>query len=222
MIGRHKKFLAAGAVTAVMAAVPAVVVASIITNATAVAVKVTTKLKSNTNAVFTVTTGPLTGDVTQCTSSVTTFDLTSKGPGLGPFTLSDPSFTGCSDNFGGTDMITSNSTNGPWTATYLNSTGSSNPDKIALGIPKAGLTLVSNVESGCTVTAAPSSRISISGSYDNAGSLGFSNQTITYSATGMCPFGGTGTGAATFSTALKAGATGIPVYSVSPAIFGIH
>lgn len=41
------------------------------------------------------------------------------------------------------------------------------------------------------------------------------------SAAGTCPTG-TGSGTAKFSTVLKSGATGAPVYTVSPAVFGIH
>jgi hypothetical protein len=222
MKGRHGKFVAAGAVAAVvMAVVPAIVVASILTNATAVAVKISTKLRANTDAVFTATSGPLMGLTTTCTASASTFNLTTQGGGLGPITISNPTFTGCSDNLGGTDTATSNSTSGPWTATYVNSTGSPNPDQIALGVPKAGQTLTSSAVTGCKVTVAPSSAITVSGSYNNAGSLAFNKATVTYSATGSCPTG-TGTGNATFTTALKTGATGTAGYSVSPPVFGIH
>lgn len=223
MKGHSKKFVAAVVVASLaMTVVPAVVVASIITNATAVAVKVTAKLKSNTNTVFTGTTGPLTGIVSTCAGSTTTFQLTTKGGGLGPFTIANPTFTSCTDNLGGNDTLTSNSTNGPWTATYVNSAGSPAADQIQIGIPTAGQTLVSSVVPGCTITVDPGGPGSISGSYDNAGNLGFSNQSLNYTAVGTCPPNGPGSGTATFSTALKTGATGSPVYTVSPAIFGIH
>jgi hypothetical protein len=203
------------------AAVPAVVVASIITNATGIAVNVSAKLKATTNAVLTGQTGPLTGVVSTCTASTTKFQMNTKGGGLGPFTLTNPTFTGCTDNLGGTDTLTSNNTNGPWTATYVNSTGSPNPDQIRIGVPQAGQTLVSTFAPSCTVTLFPAAAGSVLGSYDNAGNLQITNQTLSYDAEGTCPTG-TGTGTASFSTALKSGATGKPVYSVSPAIFGVH
>lgn len=222
MKGHSKKFVAAVVVASLaMTVVPAVVVASIITNATAVAVKVTTKLKSNTNTVFTGTTGPLTGIVATCGASSTGFQLTTKGGGLGPFTITNPAFSSCTDNLGGTDTLTSNSTNGPWTATYVNSAGSPSADQIQVGIPMAGQTLVSSVAPGCTITLDPAAAGTIAGDYDNAGNLSFTNQTLNYTAVGTCPTGA-GSGTATFSTALKPAATGKPVYTISPAIFGIH
>ena len=221
---RSKKFVAAVvAASVVVALVPAVVVASIITNATAVAVKVTTKLKTNSVAVFKGTSGPINGVTATCTASSSSFQLTTKGGGLGPFTISNPTFTGCTDNAAGThtDTVTSNSTNGPWTATYVNSTGSPNPDKIKLGIPKAGLRLVSSIAPSCTVTFAPSAAAGVSGSYDNAGNLQFTAQSIGYSVTGTCPIT-TGSGTDTFTSALKSGGTGTPGFTAGPAIFGVH
>jgi hypothetical protein len=221
MKGRSKKFTAAIVVAALAAvAVPTAVVASIITGATAVGVNVTANLKPNSNAVLSGTTGPLTGLVTTCTASSTGFQLTTSGGGLGPFTITNPSFTGCSDNLGGTDTITSNSTNGPWTATYVNSTGAPNPDKIKLGIPKAGQTLVSSVAPSCTLTIFPAGAGSINGNYDNAGNLRINNQTIKYTAAGVCPTG-TGSGNASFSTSLNSTGTGAPGYKVTPPIFGV-
>jgi hypothetical protein len=217
MKGRSRKFTAAIVVAAlVVAAVPAVVVASIITNATAVAVKVTAKLNTNTVTQFTGKTGPLTGLVTTCTASTTGFTLASRG-GLGPFTLTLPTFTGCSDNLGGTDTIKSK---GTWTDTYVNSTGSPNPDQIKISIPKAGQTLVSSIAPACTITVQPSAAGSVLGTYDNAGHLRLTNQTISYSAAGTCPTG-TGTGTASFSTVLKSGGTGTPGYLVTPPVFGV-
>lgn len=221
---RSRRFTAAVVVAALaLAAIPAIVVASIITNATAVAVKVTAKLKPTTNTVFTATSGVLMGLQTTCTASTTNFQLTTKGGGLGPFTIADPAFSGCTDNLapGDTDTLTSNHTNGPWTSTYVNSTGSPAPDMIQLGIPQAGQTLVSSVAPGCTVTLDPSGPGTVSGAYDNAGNLQFTNQTLSYTAAGACPTG-TGSGTATFSTALKSGATGKPVYTISPIITGIR
>jgi hypothetical protein len=218
MKGRSRKFTAAIVVAALaVAAIPAVVVASIITNATAVAVKVTAKLNTNTVTQFTGKTGPLTGLVTTCTASTTGFTLASRG-GLGPFTLTLPTFTGCTDNLGGTDKITSK---GVWTNTYVNSTASPNPDQIKIGIPKAGQTLVSTIAPACTITVQPLAAGSVLGSYDNAGHLRLTNQSISYSAAGTCPTG-TGSGTASFSTVLKTGGTGTPGYLVTPPVFGIH
>jgi hypothetical protein len=218
MKGRSRKFTAAIVVAVlVVAAVPAVVVASIITNATAVAVKVTTALNTNTVTQFTGTTGPLKGLITTCTKSATGFTLASRG-GLGPFALTAPTFTGCTDNLGGTDTIKSKA---GWTNTYVNSAGSPAPDQIKIGIPKAGQTLVSSIAPACTVTVQPAAAGSVLGSYDNAGHLRLTSQVITYSAAGTCPTG-TGTGNASFSTVLKSGGTGTPGYLVTPPVFGIH
>lgn len=218
---RSKGIIAAiVAASVAVALMPAVVVASIITNATAVAVKVTAKLKTNSVAVLKGTSGPLTGYSATCTAFTSTFQLTTKGGGLGPFTLSNPAVSGCTDNVGGTDTVTSNKTNGPWTATYVNSTGSPSPDLVRLSIPKAGLKLVSSAYPSCIVTYAPSAAGIVSGSYDNAGNLQFTNASISYSATGTCP-PGTGSGTATLTSALKSGAAGTPGFSVSPVIFGI-
>ncbi len=222
MKGRSKKFTAAVVVAVLaVAAVPAVVVASIVTNATGIAANISTKLKTNSNSILTGTSGPLNGIVSTCTGSVSQFQLSDKGGGLGPFTLAKPTFTGCTDNLGGTDTITSNITNGHWTATYVNSTGSPNPNTITLGVPKAGQTLTSSAVPGCTVTLFPSAAGTISGTYDNNGNLQFSNQALTYSAAGSCPTG-TGPGNATFSTALKSGGTGVEGYQITPPILGVH
>jgi len=210
MKGRSRKFTAAIVVAALaVAAVPAVVVASIITNATAVAVNVTTKLGTNTATQFTATTGPIAGLQTTCTASTDKFVLSTKGGGLGPLTTGNPAFTGCTDNTapGATDTLTSNSTNGPWTVTYVNSTGSPNPDHITLGIPQAGQTLTSTAFPGCTVTLQPAGAGSVTGAYDNAGNLAFTAgpaTTIQYDAEGAGCALGTGTGNATFATTFTA------------------
>ncbi len=221
---RSKKVTAAVIVAAIAAAaIPAVVVASIITNATGVAVKVSPKLKPTTNAVFMATTGPVAGATVTCTASTTSLTLSTKGGGLGPFTITNPTFTGCTDNLppgSNPDTVTTNNTNGPWTATYVNSTGSPNPDQIQLGVPKAGMTLVSSAAAGCTLTLDAAGPGTLSGAYDNAGNLQFTNQAGTYTTSGTCPSSGTGN--VSFSTALKSGATGKPVYMVSPIVFGIH
>jgi hypothetical protein len=224
MKGRSKKFVATCVVAGLAAAaVPAVVVASIITNATAVAVNVSAKLATNTNTQFTGTSGPLNGLTVTCTASTTKFQLNTKGGGLGPFNLTNPTFTGCTDSLGGTDTITSNSTNGKWTTTYVNSTGGTNPDMIKIGIPKAGQKLKSSIAPNCTITVQPTAAGSVSGAYDNAGHLQLTNQSVSYSAAGpvgACPTG-TGSGAASFSTVLKSGGTGTPGYLVTPPVFGI-
>jgi hypothetical protein len=225
MKGRSRKFTAAIAVAVLaIAAVPAVVVASIITNATAVGVNISAKLNTNTASQFTGTSGPLNGLTVTCTASTTGFVLSSKGTGLGPMTLNNPTFTGCKDSLGGTDTIKSNSTNGKWTTTYVNSPGSPTPNQIKIGIPKAGQTLVSSVAPNCTITVQPTAAGSVAGSYDNAGHLRLTGQSISYTAAGAvgaCPTG-TGSGTASFSTVLKSGGTGTPGYLVTPPVFGVH
>jgi hypothetical protein len=209
----------------IVASVPAIVIAGT-TNATGVAVNVTASLKSNTVSTFTVTSGsPLPkGTKVTCTSSITKFVLTTKGGGLGPLPISNPSFTGCTDNLGGTDTLTSNSTNGAWTSTYVNAATASASNMLKIGIPKAGQTLKSSVAPNCTLTVDPTAAGSVSGTYDNAGNFRITGAVINFSATGptgACPFG-TGTGTATFTTGLKTGGTGTPGFAVSPVIYGIH
>lgn len=223
MMGKSKKFTAATVVAVLaVAAVPAVVVASVITNATGVAVTVTAKLKPTSSVVFSGSTGPLAGIVSTCKASTTKFTLSSKGGGLGPFTLTNPTYTTCTDNANGTDTIKTNSTNGAWTATYVNAASATKPDMLKLVVPKAGETITSSAASGCLITVAPTAAGAISGTYDNAGNLDFTNQPLKYSLTGSSCLLGTGSGNATLSTTLNSGATGSPGYAVTPPIFGIH
>ena len=145
MKGRSKKFTAAVVVGPVLAvaAVPAVVVASIVTNATGIAANISTKLKTNTQLDTDRDVRAAERHRVDVHRVGDQFQLSDKGGGLGPFTLAKPTFTGCTDNLGGTDTITSNITNGHWTATYVNSAGSPEPEhdhsRCAQGRPDAHL-----------------------------------------------------------------------------------
>jgi hypothetical protein len=215
-----RKSLAAIVATCALAAiVPAVVVASVITGATAIAVNVTGKLKSNTVSVLNATVAGVHVTLT-CTGLSTAFQMTTKGGHLGPFKLSNPAFTGCTDSLGGTDSVKTNSTNGAWTATYVSSASATSPDKISVGIPKAGETITSTAAAGCTLTLAPSAPASLAGPYDNAGNLSYASQPVPFAASSGCP-GGAATGTASFSTALKSGGTGTAGIVLSPPILGI-
>jgi hypothetical protein len=127
--------------------------------------------------------------VTQhCTASTDSF--TTPAHGLGPVTLADPTFTGCTDSLGGTDTVT---TTGKWTEKFLS------PTRIRLTIPKDGATVVSSLPAvaGCVITVAPTGPAHITGAYAN-GTTTFVNVTLPSSTSAKCP-GGAGKGTATYS-----------------------
>lgn len=101
--------------------------------------------------------------------------------GLGPANISKPSFTNCTDSFGGTDTVTTNMNNGPWQVTFIdvgNDEDQAEPnfgDEIQVTIPKAGATLkILN----CTLTVAPSQSANVAGLYDDRSVLTFSNAVV--------------------------------------------
>jgi hypothetical protein len=215
----RKYVVAALAAVVVAAVVPAVVVASIITGAKAVGVSVAYRLKPNTNYQATATVDGI-RFITTCTGATTRFQLTTKGRGLGPFTISDMALSGCTDNVGDTDTVTSNHTNGTWSTTYLSSPSSTAADRISIRIPKAGVTTTLSLAPGCVVTEAPSAAASFAGAYDNAGNLRITNASVPFATNSGC-LGGASTGALTVSTVLKPRDTGTPGFAVTPAITGV-
>jgi hypothetical protein len=91
-----------------------------------------------------------------------------------------PTINGCTDSLSGTDTVKTNSTNGSWKL-KTNSAGS----KLKLVIPKAGATFKSSFLPSCTITAAPTAAISVSGSYSSsAGTDTVNNQPIAVKGTG--------------------------------------
>jgi hypothetical protein len=140
-----------------------------------------------------------------CTSSSTTGITPKKG--LGPWTTSDPSFSGCTDNLGGTDTV---NTTGTWTVTFIDARKDENkegPDSLKLKVPKAGVTITSSAFKRCTITVAPKAAVSLKGTYDDAGTLGFSSAPAPFATSSGCP-GGAQTGTAKFTAA----------YALKPAI----
>jgi hypothetical protein len=116
-----------------------------------------------------------------CTSS--TIKFTTPSSGYGPVNISpDPTFTGCTDNFGGSATITTNHTNGSWTLTAVPS-----PTQVKITIPKGGVTMTTSTLPGCTVTAAPSGPATITASYSNStGKATFTNAAVPFSGTALC------------------------------------
>jgi hypothetical protein len=113
-----------------------------------------------------------------------TISGTTPASGLGPVNINNPSFSGCTDNLHETDIITTNSTNGPWRLTFIdaaNDESQSEPntgDQLQVTIPKAGATFQSSSIPGCTVIVASNGPATITGAYDDSNTLSFSNASI--------------------------------------------
>jgi hypothetical protein len=101
-----------------------------------------------------------------------------------------PAFSGCTDTLGGTDTITTNTTNGKWKLSEVdaaNDEAATEPntgDKIRLTIPKAGASFSSSFDPGCVITVAPSAAASVTGSYNDKGTGSVKNASITVSGSG--------------------------------------
>jgi hypothetical protein len=146
-------------------------------------------LKAGTKSAFT---GKVAGVTTtsSCTSSTDSFKTPAHG--LGPVKATNPTFTGCTDTLGGTDTVTTNSTNGKWTDKFLSKS------KVQLTIPKAGATVASSKVPGCVITVAPNGPATITAAYDNVKTTTFKNASLPASTSAACP-GGVTTGKATYS-----------------------
>jgi hypothetical protein len=111
-----------------------------------------------------------------------------------------PKIDNCSDNLagsdkplGGTDTITTNSVNGPW----MLKESSAAPYTMTLVIPKAGATFTSSMLPGCVITAAPTAKAAIEGSYDpTTATVSVTDAPIALSGSG-CTVGGSATVSAT-------------------------
>jgi hypothetical protein len=162
-------------------------------------------LKTGTKTTFTGTVGGIA--VTQhCTGSSTSGKTPATG--LGPFTTSPPTFTGCTDSLGGTDTVKTNATNGAWKITFLDKasevetaaegTGSTSGDKIRITIPIKGATLTSSAAPTCTITVAPTAKANVTGAYNDINTLTITNAPVPAATSAGCP-GGAGTTTGHFS-----------------------
>jgi hypothetical protein len=96
-----------------------------------------------------------------------------------------PTFSGCTDSFGGTDTVTAS---GTWTLVFTDAAGDERAEKpgdtVTLNIPQAGLTTTSSVAPGCTVTDAPTGPARLSASYDDSGTATFTSNSVPISGSG--------------------------------------
>ena len=77
-----------------------------------------------------------------------------------------------------------------------------------LHIPQAGLIDSSSLASGCTVTAAPSAPVNVTGKYNDAGTFKILNKSIPVSFSAACPV-------STSTASMSA------TYTLSPGIFDV-
>jgi hypothetical protein len=201
MIRRKTKLgLAIGSVVALAAAVPAVVLAAGDTDdhvaPASTAIKAT--LKTGTVLTFKGTVSGVAVTAT-CTSSAVSFKTPATG--LGPVPTTNPSFTGCKDNFGGAVTIRSNSTNGRWMTTFLDvandEAGELAGDRVKLVIPKAGAVLTSTTLPGCSITSAPAGPAPLIAKYNDVNTARFSSAAVPTKGTG-CTAGASGALTATY------------------------
>jgi hypothetical protein len=192
-MSRHRKMLMVtlGVVGVSVLAISTAAFASLGPNVT-----VTGALKSGTKMTFK-------GDIDSVpiTVSCTSFSATGKtgsSPSDSVPLSSPPSITGCTDSLGGTDTITTNQTNGSW---MLSVKGKA----MTLTIPKAGATFTSSVESGCTITAAPTKAAGVKGKYNDKNTDTVKNASIATSGSGC-----TSTSAKTSATVILTPAPGKP------------
>jgi hypothetical protein len=111
-----------------------------------------------------------------------------------PYTMpvSPPKITGCKDNAGGTDTIT---TRGKWTLSVTKA----KPYKMSLIAPKDGATFKSNALSGCVITVAPKGPNPITGIYNGVNKDTVSGATIQTKGTGCTSKPAKATTTVTFS-----------------------
>jgi hypothetical protein len=112
--------------------------------------------------------------------------------GLGPVNINNPTFSGCTDSLGGTDTITTNSTNGHWQLTFLDSTATgeetqtepNSGDSLQVTIPKGGATFTSTALPGCVITVTVTVTVIITGTYDDVSIVVFTNVSISVKGAG--------------------------------------
>jgi hypothetical protein len=122
-----------------------------------------------------------------CTGA--SFSFTTPASGLGPVDIATPTFSGCKDNFGGTDTVLASAMNGPWTWTFIYKT-SKHPSEVQLGFPQNAGTFSSTLVSGCTGLITPNGPFVATGKYANS-AFGTPTNTATFSGVKV-PIGSTG------------------------------
>jgi hypothetical protein len=152
----------------------------------------------------TVFTAKGTIDAIPITVTCTTFSTSGKIPASGlKIKIAPPTISGCTDTSGGTDIVSTNQTNGKWSLSEVDVTGTgdnSEPnsgDKAKLKIPKAGATFTSSVLSGCVVTVAPTAAASVTGTYDDTNTMTFTNVSFPTGGNNVCSTSATSTSSAT-------------------------
>jgi hypothetical protein len=144
-------------------------------------------LKSGTTLTFAGTIDGF-GITVTCTGFTASGKIPSKG--LKVTLTTPPTFSGCKDTLGGTDTVTTNSTNGKWAVQEIdlaNDEAATEPntgDKLALVIPKAGATFTSSVVSGCVITVAPTATAKVTGAYDDVSTVTDKNASVPVSGSG--------------------------------------
>jgi hypothetical protein len=125
-----------------------------------------------------------------------TFTFTTPATGYGPMDISTPVTTSCKDNFGGTDTVTPNNTNGSWSVTLAN-TKTKNGGTLEMTIPTAGATFTSTLVKGCTGILSPTGPTTLTGVYNDKNQVVFTSQKVAITGSG-CSVTGTAKVSATF------------------------
>jgi hypothetical protein len=145
---------------------------------------VKTTLKSGTKTTFTVTKNNTTL-IQHCTASSTSGKTPATG--LGPVAVTAPTFTGCTDNIGGTDTV---KTSGSWKLTFIDvasdEAAEKTGDKLKITVPIKGATVTSNLTPGCTITAAPTAAVNVTGAYNDVNTLTITSAPVPVSFSSGC------------------------------------
>lgn len=160
MMSLHKKIAMAGlGVGVALLVTPAIGYSA--TNHLPVGTRVDAKLQSGTDMIFH---GQIDGEAIVVTcKSFTASGTIPKGNVYKMKLTHPPAITGCTDDLGGHDTITTNSTNGRWSL----SVNRTSPYTLTLTIPKAGSTFESSLlGNSCVVTVAPTAAVPVAGSYN--------------------------------------------------------
>ncbi len=128
--------------------------------------------------------------------SAVSFTFTTPAAGDGPVAATNPSFAACKDNFGGTDAVTTNSADGPWTFTFIPKT-TKHPNEVSLGLPQSAGTFTSTLVSGCTGEITPNGPFTAIGKYNDINTATFTGVKLPIGAAG-CKVPATATMSATF------------------------
>jgi hypothetical protein len=149
-----------------------------------------TSLKPGTKTTLSATVANVTV-IQKCTASST--HGTTPAHGL-VVTVAPVSFTGCTDNLGGNDTVT---TTGIWHVTGVdaaNDEAAEAPgDKLAITIPIKGATVTSTAAPGCTITVAPTAPAHPVGAYNDVNTVTFTSAPVPIALSSGCPGGATTT-----------------------------